>query len=80
MKQKPEAHTEPDWNKAGTQQANQRRNRRVTTPPPVGSDPHPAALNAKIESAEPPEEPGEVKNSNEDRLLNERPPHWAERD
>ena len=43
-----------------------RKSRRVTTPPPEGSDPSPA-----------PEPPRSTGTENDDRLRADKPPHWG---
>ncbi|WP_217133885.1 hypothetical protein [Leucobacter chinensis] len=56
-----------------------RRNRRVVTPPPAGSDPQPAAHGHPERWDETGAAPRGARGAgeNDERLKNDKPPHWG---
>ncbi|MEL0626229.1 hypothetical protein V6245_04635 [Salinibacterium amurskyense] len=49
-----------------TSRAKRSKSRRVTTPPPAGSDPHPTGEPKRHQN-----------NENDERLKGDKPPHWG---
>lgn len=49
-----------------TSRAKRSKSRRVTTPPPAGSDPHPTGEPERHQN-----------NENDERLKGDKPPHWG---
>ncbi|GHD79371.1 hypothetical protein CLV85_0941 [Salinibacterium amurskyense] len=57
---------EPDPAAEATSRAKRSKSRRVTTPPPAGSDPHPTGEPERHQN-----------NENDERLKGDKPPHWG---
>lgn len=56
----------PEVDPAPEREPRRRGSRRVTTPPPAGSDPHPDPEPQRSSGTE-----------NDDRLRRDKPPHWG---